>query len=236
MIRSGLSMPSLSQGEMTTAQAQTDVPHYRFGSTAFQTTAKGLLLFELKSWIGRTFVKARPTRNPYIQIGSGLNVKNNFENLDFYVFKGARGVVGHDLRYPLPYPDETFKGAYSEHFLEHMYPNQAMRLLREIHRVLKPVAVFRCAVPDLQKYIDYYVGKPVDPEFTKFRSGCEAIWSLTQNWGHVSVWDASMLMARLHDVGFVEVQQRSYREGRNPELLIDQPERRWETLYVEAVR
>jgi SAM-dependent methyltransferase len=216
--------------------AKTAAPTHRFGSSAFQITPMGLLRFEFKSWIGRTFTRARPARNPYIHIGSGQNVRDGFENLDFYVLRHASRVVGHDLRCPLPYADETFKGAYSEHTLEHLYPDQAIRLLRETHRVLKPGAVFRCGVPDLEKYINYYVGKPVDPEFTKFQSGCEAIWSLTQNWGHLSVWDATMLTATLRDVGFSEVQQTSYREGRNPELLIDQPERRWETLYVEAVR
>ena len=58
----------------------------------------------------------------------------------------------------------------------------------------------------------------------------------TQNWGHLSVWDAAMLTKTLREAGFAEAQQSNYREGRNPELLLDQPERRWETLYVEAVR
>ena len=163
-------------------------------------------------------------------------MRPGFENLDVHFYRGARGVVGHDLRYPLPYPDGTFNGAYSEHALEHLYPDQAIRLLREIRRVLKPAAVFRCGVPDLEKYINYYVGKPVDGEFAKFRSGCEAIWSLTQNWGHLSVWDATMLTGTLREVGFADARQTNYREGHNPDLLLDQSERRWETLYVEAVR
>ena len=227
-------MATSTDGEATTPD--TKVPSHHFGSTAFQASPTGLLLFELRSWVGRTFTKARRATNPYIHIGCGVNVRQGFENLDVHFFRGARGVVGHDLRYPLPYPDETFNGAYSEHALEHLYPDQAMRLLREIRRVLKPGAVFRCGVPDLEKYVNYYLGKPVDPEFTKFRSGCEAIWSLTQNWGHLSVWDAATMVKTLRDVGFAEAGQASYREGRKPELLLDQPERRWETLYVEAVR
>lgn len=216
--------------------SDSQVPAHQFGSAAFQASPKGLLLFELRSWIGRTFTKAPPAKSPYLHIGSGANVRPGFENLDVHFFRGAHGVVGHDLRYPLPYPDETFNGAYSEHALEHLYPNQAIGLLREIRRVLRPGAVFRCGVPDLEKYINFYLGNPVDPEFAKFRSGCEAIWSLTQNWGHLSVWDAAMLTSTLREVGFAEAHQTSYREGKNSELLLDQPARRWETLYVEAVR
>jgi predicted SAM-dependent methyltransferase len=227
-------MATSTQGEATATDTQ--VPSHHFGSKAFQTSPKGLLLFELRSWIGRTFTKARPAKNPYLHIGCGVNVQQGFENLDVHFYRGARGVIGHDLRYPLPFPDGTFNGAYSEHALEHLYPDQAIRLLREIRRVLKPGAVFRCGVPDLEKYVNYYVGKPVDGEFAKFRSGCEAIWSLTQNWGHLSVWDAAMLTGTLREVGFASAQQATYREGHNPDLLLDQSERRWETLYVEAVR
>ena len=147
------------------------LPH-QFGSATYQTTLKGSLIFELKSWLGRTFVRAPTPTKAYIQIGSGTNNLDNFENIDFYSFrthKVPRSTVGHDLRYALPYPDQTFQGAYSEHTLEHLYPNHALQLLREIYRVFKPGAVFRCAVPDLQKYIDYYVGKKVDKTFDQFQ-------------------------------------------------------------------
>jgi SAM-dependent methyltransferase len=213
-----------------------DLPTHAFGSTTYQPSLKGQLLFELRSWLGRTFTRAGRARNPYLNLGSGANVVPGFENLDLYLYRGARNVVGHDFRYPLPYVDACFQGAYSEHALEHLYPDQALRLLAETARVLQPGSVFRIGVPDLGKYVNYYTGKPTDPEFGKFRSGCEAIWSLTQNWGHLSVWDGSMLVEKLLSAGFSEARQTGYRQGRNPKLLIDQEARRWETLYVEAVR
>ncbi len=215
------------------------LPEHRFGSTAYRTTARGLALFELKSWLGRRLYRARPATERYLHVGCGANVLPGFENLDFYSLRRrewTRRIVSHDLRFPLPYPEKSFAGAYSEHCLEHLYPDQALRLLGELHRVLKPSAVFRCVVPDLGKYIDFYNGKPVDPEFARFRSGCEAIWSLTQNWGHLSVWDAPMLIGELRAAGFTEAGQRRFGEGRNAELLVDSSERRWESVYVEAVR
>ena len=212
---------------------------HQFGSTAFQPSLKGTVLFELRSWLGRMIVRAKAPTKPYINIGSGTNVAEKFENLDFYFSgpsKGPRAIVGHDLRYPLPYDDESFAGAYSEHALEHLFPIHANHLLREVRRILKPGSIFRCAVPDLQKYVDFYVGKSVDDEFKKFSSGREAIWALTQNWGHLSVWDSESLISASLDAGFSSAMSKGFREGANADLLVDRQDRKWETLYVEAVR
>jgi predicted SAM-dependent methyltransferase len=214
------------------------LPPHQFGSTAEnQTTARGLFLFELKSLVGRIIYRPRPATARYLHFGCGYNILPGFQNLDFYSFRErGKPVARHDLRFPLPYPDATFEGAYSEHCIEHLYPHQALQLMRELHRVLKPGGVLRVAVPDLGKYIDFYLGKSVDPEFSMFRSGCEAIWCLTQNWGHRSVWDRTMLTEKLREAGFKESHETSYRQGRNSDLLVDKEERRWETLYVEAIR
>lgn len=211
---------------------------HQFGSTTYQRTAKSLVVFEIKSWLGRALYKSRRTpQKDYLQIGCGPNKHEKFENLDFYSFRHRHHqVTRHDLRWPLPYPDHSFNGVYTEHCLEHLHPNEVFKVLSEARRVLKPGGVFRCAVPDLEKYINYYVGKPVDPEFSMYASGCEAIWSLTQNWGHISVWDANMMTKKLREAGFSEAHQAKFREGRDPVLLVDQEDHRWETLYVEAVR
>jgi SAM-dependent methyltransferase len=214
------------------------LPTHQFGSTAFQPSLKGLLWFEFRSLVGRVFARAGRPTSPYINIGSGTEVMGKFQNLDFYFSgprKGSGAIVGHDLRLPLPFPDASFSGAYSEHALEHLFPNHAIQLLRETRRILKPGSIFRCAVPDLQKYVDYYVGKSVDPEFGKFRSGRDAIWALTQNWGHLSVWDSASLIQAALDAGFSSATANDFREGANPDLLVDRQDRRWETLYVEAV-
>lgn len=212
-------------------------PSSRFGSTDFQPSLLGLAKFELKSRLARMLSRSRVPRHKYIQLGCGPNLLPGFENLDFYSLRFWRAkYIGQDLRYPLPYPDQCFVGAYSEHTLEHLYPDPAMRLLNEIHRVLAPGAIFRCAVPDLEKYVDFYIGKDVDKEFQKFRSGCEAIWSLTQNWGHLSVWDYQMLKEKLLAAGFSNVEKRTYRTGSNPDLLVDLEARKWETLYIEATK
>jgi len=68
----------------------------------------------------------------------------------------SRDIVSHDLRNPLPLPDGRFTGVYASHVLEHLYFEEAQRLLKECHRVLEPGGVLRVVVPDLAAIIGEY--------------------------------------------------------------------------------
>ena len=194
--------------------------------------------FEARAIIGRILSpRRRRARKPLLQIGAGSNLLPEFENLDFYLANGGQtGHVAHDVRRPLPYADATFEGVYSEHTLEHLYPGEAMRLLAEIRRVLKPGGIFRCSVPDLGKYVEFYEGRSQIEQFGRFRSGCEALWNLTQNHLHRSVWDADMLERQMIAQGFASAKRRGFREGADERLLVDIEHRAWESLYMEGVR
>ena len=197
----------------------------------------GLLRFETTSRLGRLFSpRIRKPASPFLHVGCGDQILAGFDNIDFYALRFWRSPhIGHDLRFPLPYRDESFDGAFSEHTLEHLPLPVATALLADIRRVLKPGAVFRVSVPDVGKYIDFYNGKMPDAAFGQFASGCEAIGSLTQNWGHVSCWDAETLVHRLQAAGFRSAAPAGFRQGLNSQLLRDQPGRAWELVYVEAI-
>src|SRR5712692_2960803 len=57
--------------------------------------------------------------------------------------------VHHDFRYALPFDDESVDYLYSSHLLEHLFREDALRLLKEIQRTLKPGGWVRICVPDL---------------------------------------------------------------------------------------
>jgi SAM-dependent methyltransferase len=209
---------------------------HQFGSRVAELTLPRHAYFEARAWIGRMISpKRRRPKQALLQIGSGLNRLPQFENIDFYfAYRGEDRHVGHDIRRPLPYDDNSFDGAFSEHTLEHMYPADAMTLLAEVARVLKPGAVFRCSVPDLGKYVRFYEGGTSSGEFAMFGSGCEAFWNLTQNHLHRSVWDATMLKTQMLAHGFSHAEEASFGQGQDPRLIVDLEHRAWESLYVEG--
>lgn len=65
--------------------------------------------------------------------------------------------VVHDLRKPLPFPQDSFCAIYASHVLEHLYKVDAEALLGECERVLKPGGILRLVVPDLQFLVREYL-------------------------------------------------------------------------------
>lgn len=72
--------------------------------------------------------------------------------------------VGHDLRKPLPLPDNSVSRIITEDFVEHIRPEEIARLLVECHRVLKPGGHLRIACPDYNNPKDRHAfdGSPHD--------------------------------------------------------------------------
>jgi SAM-dependent methyltransferase len=139
-----------------------------------------------------------------------------------------------DLRFPLKCDDNVWDGVFSEHTLEHLYPNQALALIKELHRTMKPGAWLRISVPNLEKYVDYYSGKPSDELFKQWESGCEAICFLTQGSIHYSVWDSKFLGFFLEKAGFINIRKVEFMQGTDPEIIKELASRKWESLYMEA--
>ena len=86
----------------------------------------------------------------------------------------------------------------------------------------------------MEKYIQYYNGDLPHPIFEVWQIKAEAMWSLTQNWGHKAVYDFELLSKRLTLAGFTDVTRCEFQEGSDEALLLDHKSRKWETLYVEA--
>jgi ubiquinone/menaquinone biosynthesis C-methylase UbiE len=60
-------------------------------------------------------------------------------------------VLVHNLRRGIPQPTNSADAAYHSHVLEHIDRDSVMTFLVEIRRVLKPSAVHRVVVPDLER-------------------------------------------------------------------------------------
>lgn len=207
---------------------------------------KDLALFELKSWLFRKANKDKPIlsgEENHLNLGCGPNVIQGMVNADFFgsirYWRNKRKLEWHlDLRYPLNCEDSVFDGVFSEHALEHLYIDEASALLAELYRVMKNRAVIRLSVPNLEKYVGFYQDT-LDKEDTDFfdelfQRPAAAIRNLTQNYLHHSVWDYQELEYHLEQVGFSNVERKSFGVCSNLRLCLDLEEREWESLYVEA--
>jgi SAM-dependent methyltransferase len=77
-----------------------------------------------------------------------------------------------DVRAGLPFDDDSVDAVYIAHLLEHVeYPVEALDVLRECARVLRPGAPVRVAVPDIASFARAYVDGRTD-FFTEF----ERLW------------------------------------------------------------
>jgi predicted SAM-dependent methyltransferase len=77
---------------------------------------------------------------------------------------------------PLDFPDDTFDAVDSYHLLEHLTPQEGENLVAEIFRVLKPGAIFRASVPDLESicreylyYLDVASKEPTVQNIRRYR-------------------------------------------------------------------
>ena len=62
----------------------------------------------------------------------------------------------HDCRKQLPLPQASVDHVLCSHFLEHVFPDEELVILKYIHRVLKPGATAHLIVPDIAAQIDAY--------------------------------------------------------------------------------
>lgn len=213
--------------------------------TLFHASIKDMVVFEVKSFLGRLLLNKRPTLHTdkpnLLNIGCAVTTFSDWINADFFRFGHYWGKQSEqqldwmlDLRYPLNCLPNVWDGVFCEHTIEHLYPLDVLSFLKELHRTMKPGAWLRLSVPDLEKYVSYFSGDVPHENFYQWSTGCEAICYLTQNYHHKSVWDASLLGNYLEKAGFRNVRLTGFLEGTDERLFKEREARRWETLYMEA--
>ena len=141
--------------------------------------------------------------------------------------------------------DNTYDGAYSEHFIEHLYKYQGINFLKEMLRVLKPGGILRTVWPaheiiewlvgneDLSKhpfvqhYYQVYVQKhkfpPPGNEHRRIQEQV-ALGLLHQKGEHLYVWGKQELMDTLKQLGYSDIKERPYGKSVLPDFNnIDTP-------------
>jgi predicted SAM-dependent methyltransferase len=117
--------------------------------------------------------RVRPLR---LNLGSGFQPRPGWINVDL----SNHADLQLDLREPLPFPDDSVRAIYTEHFFEHLsypnlddetawqletpeHPSEGLTFLRECRRVLEPGGTFDIVVPDAEGIIREYVFRHEQP-------------------------------------------------------------------------
>ncbi len=134
-------------------------------------------------------------------------------------------ILVHDLRKPLPFPDDYAGAIYGSHVLEHLYLVEADALLLECRRVLRGGGVLRLVVPDLRAAVDEYLSEG-DGDLLNERLGLRdrrppsgnpayRVYSTLKDFhSHKWIYDERSLSSRLEAAGLEDVRSMGYLESR----------------------
>jgi predicted SAM-dependent methyltransferase len=215
-------------------------------SRAFEPPHPNLLkqaFYRAEQRVGRLLARTKPpwmNGDQLLNLGCGPHQFPGWVNSDQYSFKRSlrernfRPNWMMDATEKWHCPDDHWDGVFTEHVLEHVVYSQALFILRECHRTMKPGAWLRISVPSIEKYMYAYLGSDPAPEMQILPHRAIAVSFVTQMHEHRSTWDTSLLTQILGELGFVDVSGRGFGEGSDQRLLRDDPAKEYESLYVEA--
>lgn len=91
----------------------------------------------------------------YLNLGCGQRFHSSWTNINFV--SNGNGVIAHNLKHGIPFPDESFDLVYHSHVLEHFPKEEAEDFIKECCRVLRPQGILRVVVPDLEQIAKMYL-------------------------------------------------------------------------------
>jgi predicted SAM-dependent methyltransferase len=94
------------------------------------------------------FFRKNRFQDACINIGCGPKYIEGMINVDGNLFR--KKDLWLDVTLGLPFPDNSARGIYASHVMEHFNIKDARRLLGEFYRVLKPGGGLRIVVPSLE--------------------------------------------------------------------------------------
>jgi predicted SAM-dependent methyltransferase len=171
-------------------------------------------------------------------------------------------LICHNLCRNLPFEAGSVSCIYAAHVLEHLYRNDAFKLLKECHRVLDANGILRMVVPDLHATVLRYLTRrenagsvegrqpsPADELNVElgFRRQARPTGSmayrvytaLTDFHSHKWMYDAESLCGLFREAGFAEVGERQVFDSRITEIeAIEQASRveNGQGICVEGVK
>jgi len=148
-------------------------------------------------------------QNAYVNIGCGERYVEGMTNLDGNILR--KKDLWLDITLGLPFCDNSIKGIYASHIIEHFNSRNVKNIFHEFFRVLKPGGAVRLIVPSLEYAINAYLENNLTklPEWPeKFNSigGRFNNFMLCAN-QHFLMFDFTFLEELLREAGFSKIQR-----------------------------
>ena len=157
-----------------------------------------------------------------------------------------------DIVRGLPLPNESCKGIYASHVLEHLSRSDFDRALSETWRLLQPSGLFRLVVPDLEALARRYI-KNIDAEIP---NTCDEFMRHTSlgretrphslrafftewfgNSRHLWMWDYGGIAERLSAHNFTAIRRAHFQDSDDRRFLeVEEQDRFADAVAVEALR
>jgi SAM-dependent methyltransferase len=164
-----------------------------------------------------------------LQIGSHVCTLPDWLNTDLY--PSSFGTVSLDATKTFPLPDASFDYVFSEHQMEHITYSEALKMLGECRRILRPGGKIRIAVPSLDCLVDLFRESRTELQERYIRYSTDFLWPKIQepgpcfafnssfmHWGHKFIYDRETLRSTLESVGFTKTQFFTPGESDDPNL------------------
>ncbi len=119
-----------------------------------------------------------------------------------------------DLRYGVPFDNDSLEVIYSSHFIEHLSEKDGERFLGECLRTLKPGGIFRLSLPDLDVAFKMYSEK-------QYLEMLHMFFYTSEHYdfsAHKFNYNFDILAKKLENIGFSKVKKCSFRSGNCPDI------------------
>lgn len=157
-----------------------------------------------------------------------------------------RNIIYRDVCRGLPLPDGSAAAIYSSHMLEHLYFDDARKVLHEFRRLISPAGIVRLALPDAEKLASDFLaglsvaGAEAAMDFNRALSAHpltppSGLARLTSRLGaSAHRWQPTrqLVTQMMIEAGFGRVSEREFMCGELPNLEL--VEHRAESFFVEA--
>lgn len=154
-------------------------------------------------------------RDLRLHLGCGPDYIDGMLNIDGNIRR--RCDLWLDLRNGLPFPADSTLLVYCSHTLEHLLPNEAIKLLKEVHRVLRPDGIARIAVPSVEHAMRIMAGDAQSRWPRDFDDPtAQAINYLFAEGQHKYAYSDTLLRAFARQAGFTRIHNFSAASGCAP--------------------